>query len=489
MKKLILKATIPQEELKRFRQRRPPARLIGAALVLALVWVFSGVSLSPSRLKFGSLPVGIESRSRQLTLVNHGSNEFQASNIKVLGQSAADFRVDSHACDRVPPGGSCVLFVEFLPQEPGEQQARLAVTTSDGQETSSDLEGMAIPASITVSPGEIWFEALSVGQVSGQRKVLMQGEGWFHVHSVSLDERGESQFTVNSDTCLSNSSNPKSCEISVSFEPKAEGDWNAKLVIEDDAVGAPHRVNLHGVATHTPVPVRPPTSTPTIRVEPGALDFSSNEQKQRSVRVSNDGNAPLRISISVQGEDRDRFAAVPGTCGVKIPAGRECTIEVNYKTKFFSTKQRYNARLEIEHNAPNMTTQSIALRWERIPPTPQPHVSADPRNLRFTASNSNTAEAVSQSQTVTITNDGPVALKQLTLRLGFWGTGEKGPFSHSNNCHQLELGQKCSETVSYSSIKGGRLTEKLYIFEGTLRDLAVIDLENVTPAAPLRLEP
>lgn len=40
MKKLKLKATIPQEELKRFRQRRPSASLIGAALVLTLVWVF-----------------------------------------------------------------------------------------------------------------------------------------------------------------------------------------------------------------------------------------------------------------------------------------------------------------------------------------------------------------------------------------------------------------------------------------------------------------
>jgi hypothetical protein len=509
MRQLEFNATIAEEELKRLRRKRPSSGWVAAGLVLAFGWVFAGVSLSPSVLEFDSLPVGIGEAREQVRLTNRGISDFRPDRIAVEGPAAKDFQVKG-SCGVVLPGQSCVLEVQFHPQEPGEKQAELVVRTPDGKQMATELSGVARPAAVSVSPGELDFGQVEIGSSSNTGKVVLHGEGWFHVHGVSLS-RNNDQYKVVSDTCNGNAGGLRTCVILVRFAPQNEGALAADLVIEDDGIGSPHHVSLKGAATPAPGPTLAPGPTPglgptpegdpvpalipstpvqqpvrlipAIQVDPPVLDFSSGGRQQQ-VNVFNRGTGALQIQVNLQGPNPDRFTADVQECSGQIQPGRACSILVVFHPKLFAPKKSYGAQLDIAHNAPNMTTQSVALRWNRTDPV-RAHVTVNPSSLDFSPSYQGVAmhTAAPQSQrSITILNDGPVALNQLNLRIGFMDDGKA--FSHSSDCRQLEQKQQCTETVSFNPVQKTKYSEKLYIFEGAMNELATVDLQATLPAPP-----
>jgi len=504
MRQLEFNTTIAEEELKRLRRTRPSSGWVAAGLVLAVGWVFAGVSLSPSALEFDSLPVGIGEARQKVRLTNRGISDFRPDRIVVEGPAAKDFQVKG-SCGVVLSGQSCLLEVQFRPQEPGDKQAELVVRTPDGKQMATDLSGAARPAAVSVSPGELDFGQVEIGSSSNTREVVLRGEGWFHVHGVSLS-RNSDQYKVVSGTCTGNAGGLRTCVILVRFAPQNEGNLSADLVIEDDGVGSPHHVSLRAAATPVPGPVvsgpapapgplpppgplpvhvpQPAALTPAIQVDPPVLDFSSGGRQQQ-VNVFNSGTGPLQIQVNLQGPNPDRFIADAHGCSGQIQPGRACTILVIFHPRLFAPKKSYGAQLDIAHNAPNVTTQSVALRWNRPDPV-RAHVKVNPSSLDFSPSHQGVAiraaAAPHSQQSITILNDGPVALTQLNLRIGFTDDG-KG-FSHTSNCRQLEENQQCTEIVSFNPSQKTRYSEKLYIFEGVMSELATVDLQATLPTPP-----
>lgn len=504
MRQLEFNATIAEEEQKRLRRKRPSSGWVAAALVLAAGWVFAGVSLSPSSLEFDSLPVGVGEAREQVRLTNRGISDFRPDRIAVEGPDAKDFQVKG-PCGVVLPGQSCVLEVQFHPQEPGEKQAELVVRTPDGKQMATELSGVARPAAVSVSPGELDFGQVEIGSFSNMGEVVLRGEGWFHVHGVSLSKNND-HYKVVSDTCNGNAGALRTCAILVRFAPRNEGTLAADLVIEDDGIGSPHHVRLKGAATPVIgprlvtgpttvtgvttvtglVPVlipAPPVQQPAIQVDPPVLDFSSGGRQQQ-VNVFNRGTGALQIQVNLQGPNPDRFTADVRGCSGQIQPGRACSILVIFHPKLFAPKKSYGAQLDIAHNAPNMTMQSVALRWNRPDPV-RAHVTVNPSSLDFSPSyqgvTMHTAAAQSQ-RSITILNDGPVALTQLNLRIGYMDDAKA--FSHTSDCRQLEEKQQCTEIVSFNPAQKTRYSEKLYIFEGVMNELATVDLQATLPAPP-----
>jgi hypothetical protein len=492
VKILKFKPAVTEEECKR-RQKRHAGNLMAVLLALALVRAFSGVKVSPSELAFPSLPVGSATEPEKIRLTNRGTADVSFYRFEVQGKSADSFAVKHDACDRLASGASCALLVEFHPSEPRANQARLVISASNGEELTAELAGMGVVASVTVKPGEISFGEVTVGQSSAQQ-VEVEGEGWFHVHNVALVGRGAGQFRADKGSCLDNTRSVKRCTIAVTFQPDAKGTWQAQLSVDDEGAGSPHTVRISGnavlpaqeLASPPPTPVPRPRLVPAIRVEPLTLAFSSVDQKPKPVRVLNEGNAPLHVSASVNGSNPDRFAANLSGCVGDVPAGGECVIVVSYNKKLWKPEPSYSAQLDIPHNAPNAATQSVALRWERQV-VPQAHVTVTPSSLTFEngyALYRAAAKRGPQEQTITIHNDGPVALKQLNVRLGFLGGGEKGPFTHSSNCRQLDVGEDCKETVGFVPQEMKQFKETLYVFEGPLGNMATVDLVATALEAP-----
>ncbi len=508
MREAKFTATIERDNPAQSRQRPNAGGVIGGLLVLAMASVLRGVSLNPSVLEFGSVPVGLGNVMQKVTLTNRGSADLHANSIDVRGIAAADFRLDRSSCASLRPGESCALFVSFQPQEPGERQARLIVETSNGEQLNADLSGIATVAAVTVSPGGLDFGNISLRSQSPVQYVSLRGEGGFHVHDVSLSGDGN-QFSFAAGKCGTEQVYVKTCRIAVWFVPQTAGDRQARLTIADDGVGGPHTVSLRGMATAVatlppvtnPVPVPSPVlvpnpapkplPSPSIRVEPAVVDFMSGSRQQQ-VNVYNDGDAPLSLHVGLSGAEADRFEVNPGACTVAVAPGSRCGIEVKYKTKWFASKSKYSAQLDITHNAKNIAAQSVALRWQRVAPnhTPQPHIAVDPAGLDFSGfykvAALYSAARPRPQMPVTIVNDGPVVLQQLNARVGYLDAGKDGPFSQTNNCQRLAPGEKCTMTVSFAPAQKTTYSAKLYIFEGLLTELGTVDLSATlrSPPAP-----
>lgn len=243
---------------------------------------------------------------------------------------------------------------------------------------------------------------------------------------------------------------------------------------------------MHGPPRVTgPLPVPPPTPVrliPAIRVDPPLLDFSSDRRPQ-SVYVTNTGTGTLQIKVNLGGPNLDRFTSDAEGCSGQIQSGQRCSILVKFNPRLLAPKKSYSAQLDIAHNAPNMTTQSVALRCNRREIV-RAHVRVTPSSLDFSPPSQVSAmriaaRAPQAQQTVTILNDGPVALTQLNLRIGF--SDQSTAFSHTSNCTQLAKNQPCIETVTFTPADKITYSERLYIFEGLLEQLATVDLQATLP--------
>jgi hypothetical protein len=500
VKILTVNARLTQDagERKTRRQRQNTRRLVSAGLLLALAWSLSGASFSPSALEYGNLAVGIGTELKSVTLVNRSSRDLQLVS-RVEGESASDFRIDPTRCARLSAGATCILPVTFQPLEPGNRRASLKVLGLEQEDVNVELSGTAMPAAVVVSPGELEFASMPLGSPPEVREVTLKGEGWFHVHGSFVQGSQKDLFTVRADPCLENTSELKECTIQVMFQPAQEGEALAELVIQDDGLQAPHYVKLRAIVTppltptptpaSTPTPTPPtPTPTPTpvtrplLRIEPESaiLNFDSSSDKPQQVHVWNVGQAPLHLQTRLQGNDPDRFEVQTSGCVVNpnVSAGQDCLITVRYKPKLLKGKTSYDAALEVEHNAPNVATpQAISLRWIRKPPEVQ--ISVEPSILDFSGQLGQEFAAKS----FTVSNKGNISIRQVSLSLGFWGGGEKGPFHVNSKCGQLQPREQCSVEVTFAPKEAKTYTEKLYMSGVPLQDLVTVDLKAVVKPA------
>jgi len=402
MRKAEFSAILSGDELERLRKpRRTAGGMLAAALVLAMVWLSSGVDLNPDAADFGSVEAGKGDALQKVTLTNRNVTDLRPLRIALEGDGRADFRLASKACAKVNAGESCDLLVEFRPKVEGVKLASLVVYTADGGEMRTDLSGTATAPPVTSGP-----ETPPVGETS------------------------------------------------------------------DGGTTPPPTDNG---------PQEPPKQVADIHLEPTSMDFSRPNKPRQELIILNDGSGPLRLGFSLAGQNPDRFSFDASGCGASVPAGGRCSVSVSYKAKFIGGNNPLSAMLDVAHDAPNMgTPQSVPLKWERVV-QPQANVSMSPGSLQFTSPAPGAEVFTPLTQTVTVRNEGPIALKNLSLRLGMFRGGENKEFTYSSHCPAaLEVGQECTVTVGFNSSKPGKYTNHLYAFEGPLQSLASVDLEGET---------
>jgi hypothetical protein len=496
MRQLQLKTTIAEDELDKLRRKSRSSTWIAAGLLLAAVWVVSGVSLSPSLVVFSSVKVDAVEH-KPVTLTNRSIQTLRQSTIEVEGPDASDFQV-SDPCKVVLSSHTCVLDVRFQASESGVKHAQLVVQTTEGKRLVSELLATALPGVVSVTPGTLNFGEVTVGG-SAENSVVVSGETAFQINAFSVSQTDDYQATTQ--PCR-DAKGFRDCTVSVQFQPKAEGPRTAELLISDNTSANPHHVRLTGTGSapptvqdnrptdFTPPSLVPPPSQlqahlqnaapssppapPEIQVDPNVLDFSTQAQQQ--VHLHNRGAGDLRIgNVTITGPNQDRFTVAKNECQREIGSGQLCIIVVKFSPKWFAPKSSYSAQLEITHNAPGANPRTVALQWSRTI-VAQPHVSMTPDSLSFSPGET--------SKTFTIFNDGQVVLTQLNLRLGILNGGGNGPFHHSDNCHQLAIGARCVESVSFSppvNATKNSYSEDLYVFEGLGQSAGVVNLKATVP--------
>jgi archaellum component FlaF (FlaF/FlaG flagellin family) len=99
-----------------------------AALSSVHSGIGSSVTLSPSSLNFGQVPVETSSASQTITLTNSGSTVLTFSGISTSGNYS---EIDNCVSQSLGPGQQCTISVVFTPSATGNQGGLLWINDSD----------------------------------------------------------------------------------------------------------------------------------------------------------------------------------------------------------------------------------------------------------------------------------------------------------------------------------------------------------------------
>jgi hypothetical protein len=90
------------------------------------------VQLLPTKLNFGTQPVGTRSLAKKITLTNKGSVTVNISGIAITGVDAGDFAETNNCGKSVAAGASCFIKVTFKPLVKGKRTADVSVYDDGG---------------------------------------------------------------------------------------------------------------------------------------------------------------------------------------------------------------------------------------------------------------------------------------------------------------------------------------------------------------------
>jgi chitodextrinase len=122
----------------------------------------------------------------------------------------------------------------------------VALTPTQIQADMGTPVSQSVPQ-ISLIPANIDFGTQSTGTTSSLRQVTLTNTGTapLVIASISLDGPNATEFAFNT-TCGSSLAQGSACALSVTFTPTAPGSRSARIVISDNAPGAPQTVALIG---------------------------------------------------------------------------------------------------------------------------------------------------------------------------------------------------------------------------------------------------
>jgi hypothetical protein len=90
------------------------------------------VQLVPTKLNFGTQPVGTRSLAKKITLTNKGNSAVKISSLAITGADAGDFAETNTCGESVASGASCFIKVTFKPLAKGKLTANVSVYDNGG---------------------------------------------------------------------------------------------------------------------------------------------------------------------------------------------------------------------------------------------------------------------------------------------------------------------------------------------------------------------
>jgi len=171
---------------------------------------------------------------------------------------------------------------------------------------------------VTFSPTSLNFGNQTAGTTSSPQMTTLTntGQGTLTISSIGVTGANASEF-AQTNNCPSSLSPNNSCNISVTFSPKALGAATASISVADNAPGSPQAVPLTGIGVTG------------ISVSPPSVDFPNQyvgtSGLPQAVTLTNTADAVITIT-NVTASPAD-FAPL-SACGNSISPGAKCSIGV-----------------------------------------------------------------------------------------------------------------------------------------------------------------
>ena len=216
------------------------------------------VSVSPSSVDFGSVPVGTRSPAQEVVFTNLGPTNLSVDNFGLVSKSPYEFLRSGGTCPglsrKLAPGSSCTVLILFRPRVLGARSALYRFWTTAGT-TDVSLSGTgSSPPIASAIPQSLDFGAIAIGQPSPAQTITLQNTGQ---GNLTIGSMGTTAGSVNrtdfynskGGTCtLSMVLAPgQSCTLTVRFTPGAVGPRSAVFRFSTD--GGKADVALSGTGT------------------------------------------------------------------------------------------------------------------------------------------------------------------------------------------------------------------------------------------------
>lgn len=294
----------------------------------------------------------------------------------------------------------------------------------------------ASAAAVSMSPLSLQFASQNVSSTSPAQSVILRNMGSAVLAISSISGNGDFSET---DNCGTSVPAAGTCTLNITFDPTAPGARAGSIVIQDNAAGSPHMINLAGTGIGAAVSLAPATVT-----FPSQLIGSSSAAQV--VTLSNTGNAPLSIT-SVQAEGD--FGQT-NNCPASLNAASACTINVTFTPTAAGTR---TGTVTITDSASGIP-QSVALSGIGV--TPNASVSLSPLTLTFA---SQTIGSSSAARVVTLSNTGNEALSITSVQA-------QGDFAQTNNCPaSLNTASACTINVTFTPTAAGTRTGNVTVVD------------------------
>ena len=312
-----------------------------------------------------------------------------------------------------------------------------------------------ILASASVSSTALTFAGQAVGTSSAAQTITLQNTGTVALTATSIQTSGE--FSE-SDNCVNFAvAGGASCAIQVKFAPNATGSRTGQLVISANIAGGQISIDLNGTGL----------AGGTIVLSPSSLDFGQvgvgSSSSVLPAQAENSGATSVAIkSISISGP----FVLATNSCGTSsLAANTSCQMQI----KFAPTQAG---------SATGTLTLVDAMGTEKVLLTGTGQgVATDSLNATSLSYPATPTGTLSDAQTVTLTNDGDLALNAIAVSV-------IGPFQSSNTCGgQLAGHASCSVRVIFAPTQLGSLSGTLSVSDAIRTQTVSLTGTAVAPAA------
>jgi hypothetical protein len=356
--------------------------LLAASCVLALAACGCGswisvpaarvLSLQPSTVQFGNVPVGVEAYTN-VNVSNLGSGTVVLSQVEIAGQTFSVVSGSSLPVS-IPGGGTHILKIGFAPASTVDYSGVLSVMDASaqmiaqiamyGRGTAPLLPQLSVSAT-----------SLSFGDV------LVNGNA---IETLRLDSIGDVPVTVNS-TAISGASfsvasgsfpvtlNPgQSMTILVQFQPAAAGPANGQLSVRSNSsAGATTVVALSGTGGAAP--------NPQLTASTNSLNFGSvtvDTAVPQTVTLASTGTSSATVnSAAISGAG---FTLPGERLPITLNPGRSMTLVIQFQP---TASGAASGQLSISSNSSTGATTLVALSGTGI--AEDPELSTDAASLSF----------------------------------------------------------------------------------------------------------
>ncbi len=412
-------------------------------------------------------PVNGRASSAAVTLTNNGDGQLAIESISLEKGPDSDFS-QSNTCPVVLLGHiSCQITVTLNPISSTDRTARTDRLIIKDDAAGNSLSGgttqfVPVTGSLAMPAASFNQQALTfaqnLGTASGTEAFTLVNSGQTPLHLSGIHEDGDFSQTNNCPSVLAPGA---SCVINVTFIPTTLGERDGYIVIADDSVDSPHRIQVMGVGTMG-----------LAQLGPDHLNFSQTvgTVAPQTVNLTNHGDGPLTIGgIAATGD----FKAQPNCPPVLLP-GTSCSISVTF-TPQGAGLRKGSLMVNDDANAVPGSTQSVQLSG---------FASLPVATLSASSLSPGTNLGGSASSNVTVTNTGNGTL---TVRgIGISGAAS-GDYSQSSNCvGTIQPGGSCAITVNFTPHAYGLRTATLTLYDDAPGGSQSIALRGTgTSARPL----